>query len=176
MTSGEHFPRGPIRVKEASFADYGAAAAIHHRVMTDDGYGGSERALTADEVAEHWAAHGKLFVACFSNGEIVGSVTLVRPPSRFVQLASTDEAEVRFLAVLRDARRVGVARSLMNAAIGSARDGGAVAVVLSTQPSMIAAQRLYESMGFRRTPEKDRTDSGLRFLAYRFDCHGEVSP
>ena len=44
---------------------------------------------------------------------------------------------------------------------------GAHAVVLTTMPEMLTAQRLYDRMGLRRTPERDWTGaSGRTFLTY----------
>lgn len=48
------------------------------------------------------------------------------------------------------ARRSGVGRQLMRAAAAEARRMGAVALVLSTARTNLAAQRLYESLGWQR--------------------------
>jgi len=50
-------------------------------------------------------------------------------------------------------RRHGVARRLMEAAVVEARTAGAVALTLSTARTNLAAQRLYESLGWRRDEE-----------------------
>jgi ribosomal protein S18 acetylase RimI-like enzyme len=47
-------------------------------------------------------------------------------------------------------RRSGVARSLMEAAVAEARTAGAVALTLQTARTNQAAQRLYESLGWKR--------------------------
>ena len=51
------------------------------------------------------------------------------------------------------ARRHGVARRLMQAAVTEARAAGAVALTLSTARTNVAAQRLYESLGWTRDEE-----------------------
>ena len=67
------------------------------------------------------------------------------------------------LFVAPDSRRHGVGRALMQAAAEEARRNGAVALVLSTAKTNLAAQRLYESLGWRRDDE---------FLEYGLDLRG----
>ncbi len=57
------------------------------------------------------------------------------------------------LYVASDARRRGVARALMHAAVDEARAAGAVALTLQTARTNTTAQRLYESLGWRRDEE-----------------------
>jgi ribosomal protein S18 acetylase RimI-like enzyme len=54
------------------------------------------------------------------------------------------------LFVAPTARRSGVARMLMEAAVAEARTSGAVALTLQTARTNHAAQRLYESLGWKR--------------------------
>jgi len=51
------------------------------------------------------------------------------------------------------ARRGGVARRLMEAAVHEARTAVAVALTLQTARTNLPAQRLYESLGWRRDDE-----------------------
>jgi ribosomal protein S18 acetylase RimI-like enzyme len=57
------------------------------------------------------------------------------------------------LFVAPTARRSGVARRLMEAAVTEARTAGAVALTLQTARTNHAAQRLYESLGWKRDEE-----------------------
>ncbi len=57
------------------------------------------------------------------------------------------------LFVAPAARRSGVARSLMEAAVAEARTAGAVALTLQTARTNHAAQRLYEALGWQRDEE-----------------------
>jgi ribosomal protein S18 acetylase RimI-like enzyme len=57
------------------------------------------------------------------------------------------------LYVAGEARRLGVARALMRAAVEEARTAGAVALTLQTARTNLAAQRLYDSLGWRRDEE-----------------------
>ena len=82
-------------------------------------------------------------------------------------LALYSAPEVRAFAVAPRAQRRGIGRALMRAVIDMARAGGAERIVLCTQPSMTAAQRLYLAEGFVRIPERDWTPvPGMRLLAY----------
>jgi ribosomal protein S18 acetylase RimI-like enzyme len=54
------------------------------------------------------------------------------------------------LFVAENHRQQGVAKSLIRAAVDFARETGTVRVALSTQISNIAAQSLYESLGFKK--------------------------
>jgi ribosomal protein S18 acetylase RimI-like enzyme len=65
------------------------------------------------------------------------------------------EAEVRALAVAPQAQGQGVGRALMLAVIDRTRAAGTRRLLLSTQPTMKAAQALYLSLGFTRLPDLD---------------------
>jgi len=69
------------------------------------------------------------------------------------------------LGVHPEARRRGIARALMEACLKEAHRGGKRRMTLETTPAMTAAQRLYESMGFRRGPDQVY-DDGFRLLSY----------
>ena len=73
------------------------------------------------------------------------------------------------LAVSTQVRRRGVADRLVAAAEALAVERGATAVVLSTEPGMGAAHRLYERRGYVRVPERDWSVGPFELLAYRLD-------
>jgi ribosomal protein S18 acetylase RimI-like enzyme len=77
------------------------------------------------------------------------------PDSIYVEIAAPHEAEFRMLAVLAAARGKGVGGALVRACIDRARDAGLTALRLSTQRNMRAAHRIYERIGFERTPDRD---------------------
>jgi ribosomal protein S18 acetylase RimI-like enzyme len=93
-------------------------------------------------------------------------VIVVTPDSPARRLANADEAELHLLAVDDAYRGVGLGRALVSAAIEVAKELGFRKIVLWTQPSMTAAQKLYESTGFVRADHRDPTINGMRFLAY----------
>ncbi|MGH2766526.1 MAG: GNAT family N-acetyltransferase, partial [Actinomycetota bacterium] len=99
------------------------------------------------------AAHA-VVLGAFDGDRVLGTVTLEltdripgghpRPPLR------PDQAHVRMLGVGPHMQRRGTSRRLMEAAVAEARRAGKRRITLETTESMLAAQRLYESMGFRR--------------------------
>ena len=84
-------------------------------------------------------------------------------------------ASLRMLGVDPDARRRGIARALMEACVQVSRVRGKSVFVLRTTEPMVAARRLYESMGFERDPQRDLVfDNGFRLIAYRRSVEPEV--
>lgn len=126
----------------------------------------AEAAYVADDLApEHYrlrlrdaqtrARDAVLLVAVDEGGEVVGTVTYVAPTSPYAEICRPDEAEVRMLGVLPDARGQRVAESLVVACAERARADGLRALALSTRPEMVAAARVYERLGFVRVRERD---------------------
>ena len=85
------------------------------------------------------------------NGSVVGSVWLFPPTSDLAR----PYPEVRLLAVQPEARGGGIGLKLMQECIRRARATGALALSLHTTLMMESALRMYERMGFHRTPETD---------------------
>lgn len=101
------------------------------------------------------------------DGVVVGTVTFAVPGTRFASISRTDEVEVRMLAVGEEARGQGVARRLMDECERIASADGFAGAVLSTEPDMHAAHRLYEGRGYVRQPERDWQLRGFTLLVYR---------
>ena len=77
------------------------------------------------------------------------------------------EADVRAFAVAPQGQGQGVGRSLLQAAIERADKRGLRRLRLCTNPVMQAAQHLYETTGFSRTPDLDWSPApGLLLRAY----------
>lgn len=112
-------------------------------------------------------ARGVVLVAHDETRRLLGSITLVSPGTPAVRLATADEAEFHLLCVRPDMRRCGIGRALVEAALTHASATGARGVVLWTQPTMEAAQRIYERFGFRRDPNSDFRRRERQFLVYR---------
>lgn len=100
-------------------------------------------------------SRGIVLVALDQNATMLGTVTLVGSESAARRLAIADEAELHLLCVRPDMRRNGIGRALVQAALVRARTRGVTAIVLWTQPTMLAAQRLYQECGFHREPSAD---------------------
>jgi ribosomal protein S18 acetylase RimI-like enzyme len=139
--------------------------------------------LVADVyVAEGWSTHddytadlrdargraqaADVLVAAL-DGTIVGTATLARHGSPAAHLAEPGEAEIRMVATAASARGQGVGAALVEDCVRRAREAGCSAVRLSTQPPMLAAQRLYERIGFTRTTDRDWAPvPGMDLLTY----------
>ncbi|MFC9913836.1 GNAT family N-acetyltransferase [Streptomyces sp. NPDC059862] len=99
------------------------------------------------------AAAAEVLVATTTD-EAIGTVTFVPVGGGpMADIAGPGEAEIRMLAVAPEARGKGAGEALVRACVD--RAAGAERIVLSTQRSMHAAHRLYERLGFVRTPERD---------------------
>lgn len=95
----------------------------------------------------------ELIVASMGSG-VVGAVTLYPDGSR-LEVWPRDWAGVRLLAVLPEYRGRHIGRSLMEECISRCRQKGIKTLGLHTTEAMAPAPRLYERMGFVRTPEFD---------------------
>ena len=159
----------PFRIRRAEPQDLEVVGAITARAYVDDGH------IPADaDYVQHLAdAAGRagravLLVAVDEDGKPLGSVTFAPAGSPMAELSREGEAEFRMLAVAPWARGRGVGEALVRACLDRARQDGATAVVLSTQPRMTSAHRIYERLGFTRMPERDWSPvPGVDLLAYR---------
>ncbi|MCJ0903417.1 GNAT family N-acetyltransferase [Rhodococcus sp. ARC_M6] len=100
------------------------------------------------------AEQGRVLVALLGD-RVVGSLTLAEPGTPFADVAQTGELEFRMLAVSPDARGTGAGTALVRAVIAEAYDRGDQSVVMSTQPEMVDARRIYDRNGFVPDPERD---------------------
>ncbi|MFE3291189.1 GNAT family N-acetyltransferase [Rhodococcus sp. NPDC059234] len=89
------------------------------------------------------------------NGEVVGSVTIAEPGTPFADVAGTGELEFRMLAVAPTARGKGAGSALVRHVLDEAYDRGLHAVVISTEPEMVDARRIYDRYEFVPSPERD---------------------
>ena len=97
---------------------------------------------------------------------VLGTVMLMPWPHGNV-VRSPDEAEIRALAVAKDARRLGIGRALVAAVTHRAAECGVHRLLLLTDPGMRAAQRLYAAAGFCRLPDRDwQPGPGPTLLAF----------
>ena len=163
---------GPIA--DSTAADEALEALLHESYVG----GGFTAPDKADTILKAGAvrSRGMVLMAHDDTGAALGTVTLVTPDSPAHRLATADERELHLLCVRADARRRGVGRALVQEALTRARASGARGVVLWTQPTMHAAQRLYEQCGFRRDPSADFATASRGFLVYRIVfAHGGES-
>lgn len=152
-------------IQTSAHADAALEALLHESYVV--------AGFTAPEIAETMfraaavRSRGMVLVAHDRTGAMLGTVTLVGPESPARRLAAADEVEFHLLCVRLDMRRNGVGRALVQAALTEAETTGAKGVVLWTQPTMEAAQRLYQRCGFRRDQSADFIREQRQFLVYR---------
>jgi len=101
------------------------------------------------------------------DGAILGTIAIEWFDASSELARDETEADVRAFAVAPGGQGRGVGRRLLVAATECASARGLRVLRLCTQPAMLAAQRLYETTGFSRTPELDWSPGpGISLRAY----------
>jgi ribosomal protein S18 acetylase RimI-like enzyme len=163
----EHGPA--VQVRPARPEELDAAGEVVRRAYTaaDLAHGGYLDVL-AD--ARTRARDTEIAVAVDDDGTVLGSVTFVRQPSPWAELAGPGDAEIRMLGVDPAARRRGAGRALAGWCIARAAELGSRRVLLASLPTMTAAHALYTSLGFERRPALDiALADGIRLIAFELD-------
>lgn len=145
----------------ATMAEADALAAVHAE--------GFDKPWSATNIAELFTGPGVFGFLATDAASPVGMI-LVR--------VAADDAEVLTIATAKPARRKGVARSLVQAAITAAREAGADAMFLEVAVDNAPAASLYAACGFRRIATRtgyyDRGPQGLvDALVMRLDLNAE---
>ncbi|MER6330099.1 GNAT family N-acetyltransferase [Streptomyces sp. NPDC001034] len=147
-----------LHIRRARPAEYDALGEITARAYLDDGlldFGESDSYLDELKDVAKRASAAEVLVAT-ADDVLLGGVTFVPSPGAMADIARPEEAEIRMLAVDRAARGRGAGEALVRACVERARAReGCRAIVLSTQRTMRSAHRIYERLGFTRTPERD---------------------
>ncbi|WP_031479442.1 GNAT family N-acetyltransferase [Streptomyces bicolor] len=145
-------------IRHVEPGEYDTLGEITARAYLHDGlldFGESDEYLGELKDVAKRAAAAEVLVAV-QNGRVVGGVTFVPSGGPMADIAGPGEAEIRMLAVSREARGRGAGEALVRACIDRARSTeGCVRIVLSTQRTMHGAHRIYERLGFVRTPDRD---------------------
>ncbi|WFE57841.1 N-acetyltransferase [Micromonospora sp. WMMD712] len=165
-----------LRVRRATPADFSAVARLTVAAYEADGQLKGEHgygAVLADVAAR--AEAGEVLVAVDgATGGLLGSVTFVLPGTPYAELSRPGEAEFRMLAVDPAAQGRGVGAALVEACLSRAAERGCSAVVICVRGGLAAAaHRLYERLGFVRTPERDWSPlPGVDLLGLRRELPG----
>ncbi|MEU1016959.1 GNAT family N-acetyltransferase [Streptomyces sp. NPDC005898] len=158
-----------LTIRPAHPDEYEALGALTAQAYLADGhldFGADDPYLAVLRDVAARAAAAEVLVAA-ADGKALGCVTYVPSGGPMADIARTGEAEIRMLAVSPEARGRGVGETLVRECVRRSRDAGRTGLVLSTQTSMRTAHRLYERLGFRRTPERDwRPIETVPLLAY----------
>ena len=147
-----------IVIRPVETGEFEALGEITGQAYLQDGlldFGESDAYLGELRDVARRAAAAEVLVAV-ADGRLLGGVTFVPGPGPMADIAGPGEAEIRMLAVDRAGRGRGAGEALVRACLERARAvDGCVRVVLSTQRAMHSAHRIYERLGFVRTPERD---------------------
>jgi ribosomal protein S18 acetylase RimI-like enzyme len=109
-----------------------------------------------------------LVLVALDGHELAGTATLEFEQTLDGDPLAAEQASMRMLAVAPERRRQGVGRALVSACLERAAAAGKSYLTLHTAPEMQAAQQLYRSFGFERSPQADYSPGpGYHLLAYQ---------
>jgi ribosomal protein S18 acetylase RimI-like enzyme len=144
--------------------------------LTLDSYAADGFVTEEDDYAEELSdaaarAHmAEVYVAVTEDGALLGTVTFCPEGSDYRELAAPGEGEFRMLAVAPEARGRGVGEAMVRMCVERAAELGYDAVVMSSMASQVQAHRIYERVGFRRTPDLDwKPVPSVQLLGFRLD-------
>ena len=161
----QHSDASSLTAEPAAPGDYAAIAELTVRVYVGGGLATPDYAPELADVAGR-ADRSELLVVRDA-GRVVGSVALVLHGDFGNVLESDDEAAFRMLVVDPAVQGRGVGELLVRTCLDRARAAGKRRMVLSTDPVMTAAHRLYERLGFTRLPERDWSPApGVDLMVY----------
>jgi ribosomal protein S18 acetylase RimI-like enzyme len=141
---------GSFTIRRASTADAALVAPLFDAYRRFYGLA-SDLDLSQRYISERLErSESVVLLAAAPRGEALGFVQMY---PTFSSLQAAQVFVLYDLYVAGEARRLGVARALMRAAVEEARAAGAVALTLQTARTNLAAQRLYDSLGWRRDEE-----------------------
>ena len=172
-------PRAPRKPKEPEvFVDAGAFRLRAHKpgdmgwvthrqaVLYAEEYGWDEQfeALVGEICAQFIQRFDPKRERCWiaeRNGEIVGSVFLVRKSARV--------AKLRLLYVESSARGLGIGARLVEECVRFARNCGYKKLTLWTQNNLHSARKIYQAAGFKLTDEERHHSFGHDLVAQNWD-------
>jgi ribosomal protein S18 acetylase RimI-like enzyme len=140
-------------VRPAAPSDHAAVADLTASVYRGEGLSSADYEPALRDVASR-AASATVLVGEV-DGRLVGAVTVATRGGEWAEQSVAGEAVIRMLVVGADARGSGAGEALVRACLDLAREDGCTLVRLSSQEEMTAAHRLYERLGFVRTPSFD---------------------
>lgn len=143
----------PTTVRPAQPDDHAAVADLTAGVYRGEGYSSASYEPALRAVASRAASASVLLAEV--DGRLAGAVTVATRGGEWAEQSAPGEAVIRMLVVSAQARGHGVGAALVRACLDAARADGCTMVRLSSQEDMRAAHRLYERLGFVRTPSHD---------------------
>ena len=172
--------RDDVRVRLMRPDESGAVAALVEAAYAGDFELSDGYRAEIVAVAERARAHQVWVATDAASGMLLGTASTPRGGHAISPLAREGELDFRFLGVASGARRRGIGRLLVEHVLLLARLRGLARVVLNTGPDMVAAQRVYERLGFERLHEREYTferpdGSSFLMMAYGRDADTEAA-
>jgi ribosomal protein S18 acetylase RimI-like enzyme len=158
-----------VTIRAARAEDLPAVGELTFQAYQADGQVGSGYAGQLKDARVRFE-QSELLVAVDDEDNVLGTVAIASPGTPMREIARDDQLEFRMLAVAPAARGRGVGEALTRKVLDRAVELGLTGVALSSSDWMHAAHRLYERLGFRRTPDLDWSpEPGVQLVAYRLD-------
>ena len=155
----------PAAVRRVRPEEHAEVADLTAQVYLGEGYSSLDYEPQLRDVASR-ATTATVLVA-EQGGRLLGAVTVASRGGHWAEQSVPGEAVIRMLAVAPEARGSGAGEALTRACLDVAREDGCTQVRLSSQEDMTAAHRLYDRLGFVRTPSFDWSPvPGLHLRTY----------
>jgi ribosomal protein S18 acetylase RimI-like enzyme len=149
---------GEIRVAAYAAGGFISASSVYAPTLRGLGADGNGHVLVAIEAQQ-----------------VLGTIMLQTWPDTGPVVATSDEAEIRALAVRPELQGMGIGKALLRHALERAAKLGIRHLVLCTEPSMRVAHRLYEQAGFVRLPDRDWSPlPDTRLLVYGLNLDADA--
>lgn len=155
--------------RQAVPADFSEVRRITRNAYLRAGYFAADHPYMSvlDDV-EHRAEHAQVWVA-EAAGKVVAAVMLTFAGEPYSEIARDGELEFRMLAVDPEIQGSGVGRAVVREIVEHAQGlPGIEAISITSATFMERAHALYESLGFRRAPERDWYVPGEDVLLWVF--------
>lgn len=161
-----------VTFRRAVPADYPEVRGITRDAYLRAGHFSADHPyMSVLEDVEHRAEHAQVWVA-EAAGKVVAAVTLTFAGQPYSEIARDGELEFRMLAVDPSHQGTGVGRAVVREIVEHARLlAGIEAISITSATFMERAHSLYESLGFRRAPERDWYVPGEDVLLWVFTVH-----
>jgi DNA-binding MarR family transcriptional regulator/GNAT superfamily N-acetyltransferase len=138
------------------------AVLYHQEYGWDATYEALIARIMADFIDHYDARRERCWIA-ERDGEIVGSVFIVRHPVR------KGVAKLRLLYVEPSARGLGIGRRLVHEVTKFARKAGYHTLTLWTNSVLVSARRLYEAEGYRLVKEEPNSMFGRKLVSQTWE-------
>ena len=155
----------PLAIRPAQPAEFAALADVCTAAYAPFVDPEGSYATVLRDIAGRAAA--AVLLAAVEDGTPLGTVTFVPDGGPLGEIARPGETEFRMLAGAPAGQGRGIGGALLAHVVEASRARGKAGVVCSSQPTMRAAHRVYERLGFRRAPERDWSPvAGLDLYAF----------